>query len=122
MFLTLMAFTSCGGGKYDDVKKTVDKMVKETDKFVSALDKADDAKAVTKAINSYNSVMVKAYEDFNKLEEKYPELGGTAPPEELKDTMAKMEGMAQSLMGASVKLIQYAMDPEVAEAMGKMAF
>jgi len=100
-----------GGGKYDDVKKVNEEFATGVESFVADIEKASSGKEAAKAIDGFTDVMERLAPKMKKLEEKYPEL---------KDAMKRSEEAGQKMMGAMMKLMQYASDPDVQAAQKRM--
>jgi len=122
LLAALLVLTSCGGGKYADVKSAMDGQMKAMDRFSEKIDKAENSEQVVAALDEFGAKMEKFAREFPKLQEKYPELGDKQnPPEELKETMNQMEGVAQRFMGAMMKVAQqYGEDAQVQEKLQQM--
>ncbi|MBN1270836.1 MAG: hypothetical protein JXB26_01065 [Candidatus Aminicenantes bacterium] len=123
-FLTLVVFvfglTACGGGKYADAKKLMEKQVQVFENFVNGLDKAENAEAVAAALNNFSDEMKSMVPQMKAIQEKYPELDNAADediPAELKPLIEKLEKeIMPKFMSAMMKIGQYADDPVVKEA------
>jgi biopolymer transport protein ExbB/TolQ len=119
VFLSMLF--ACGGGKFADARKVIDKWADATNSFVSDLENANDAASTAAAINAYADEMKALAPEMKKMQEKYPEIKDPKnPPEELKEAMAKMEEVMPKMMSAMMKLTQYAQDPAVMEAQKKL--
>ncbi len=118
----LAAFVMSGcGGKYADVKKVSGKFAKATEAYVAELDKADDAKAVAKAINSYADALEKFWPQMQKLSEKYPKLKDhTNPPKGLEASQKEAEAAGKKMAGTFMKIMPYMGDPEVRKAQERL--
>lgn len=118
----LLVLTSCGGGKYADIKSAMNDQARAMEKFSVEIDKAENSKQVVAALDKFGAQMEKFAKQFPKLQEKYPELKDKQnPPEELKETTAQMEGVAQKFMGAMMKVArEYGDDPQVQEKLQQM--
>ncbi len=116
----LVGLVACGGGgEYAEAKEVMEDMIGAFDGFGTAMEKANDAKAVAAALNDFLAKMEDLKPKMDELEKKYPNLKNE-PPEELKDLMPKMDEAGKKMMGAMMKIGQYAADPEVAKAMEKL--
>lgn len=117
MVLFLFGMTVFGGGKYAEVKPFLEKMAASLGKFITDLEKAENADAVAAALDAYTEVMKKLAPKMKVLMEKYPELKDeTKRPEELKPMIKKMEELGMKMMGVAGKIQQFAADPKVMEA------
>lgn len=116
--VAVAGFTACGGGgKYADLKPIAKDMVKATDKFVDAMEKADNASKVAAALTDYSKAMQKLKPAMEKLEEKYPELKNMSdPPPELGEIGTELTASMMKMGGVMMKVMQYADDPEVVKA------
>jgi predicted nuclease with TOPRIM domain len=117
----VVGFVACGGGggggKYADAKKAMGDMFDHMEKLATDLDKAEDAKAVAAALNTFNDAMEKLKPKIQELEKKYPELQDEANlPEELAEYSKKMEEMGPKFATAMMKIMQFADDPDVKAA------
>ena len=103
-------------GKYVDLKRVLNDYITTTETLVESIEKAEGAKEIAKALNSYVEVMLEVMPEMGELEEKYPELDQKLPVEledvldQFQETMAKMEGIFE-------KIIPYAEDGEVLKAL-----
>lgn len=105
------------GDKYSDVKKMNKAYISLVDEYIADLDKADNAKAVTKAMNRFSDGMEDLGPKMQKAYEKHPELKDQSNlPDELRETSKKVEEVAQKLFGSMMKVMPYMMDPEVLKA------
>ena len=119
VFLSMLL--ACGGGKYADAKKVIEKWMGATTDFVADLDNVKDAAGAAAAINAYADTMKALAPEMKKIQEKYPEMKDQKnPPEELKEIVAQMEEVMPKMMSAMMKLTQYAQDPAVQEAQKKL--
>jgi len=106
-----------GGGKYSDLKPLVKKYNQETEKFISAMENADNAKKVAAALTEFSQAMKQLKPKMDKIEEKYPELKGmSGPPPELGEDATKMGELMMKMGSVMMKAMQYADDPEVKKA------
>ena len=123
--LTVVIFMSmmmaCGGGKYADAKKVMEKFIGATNDFVADLEKAEDADSTAAAINAYADDMAALAPEMKKVQEKYPEIKDQSNmPEELTATAKQMEEVMPKMMAAMMKLAKYAQEPAVMEAQKKL--
>ena len=104
-------------GKYSDVKKLNAEFVDIMKSYVADLEKADSAKEMAKAMNSYADRLEKIWPKMQKQAEKYPELkGGGEMPEELKELQKESTEMGMSMAGTFMKIGPYMRDSEVMKA------
>ena len=113
-----MSFLIIGcGGKYSDAKKLNEELLDIMEDFIADLEKADNAKAAAKAINRYADGMEDLLPRMQKISEKYPELKDKSnPPEELKESQKRADGMSKEMAGGMMKLMVYMNDPDVQKA------
>lgn len=111
-----------GGGKYGEVKETLNDQMDAMEDLVAAAAQPDNAKGIIVAMEKMAAAGAAGQEKMAALAEKYPELADQAnPPEELKAEMARMEKIVPEFMGAMMKVIEkYGENPEVQAAMQKM--
>lgn len=120
--LIVLVVVACGGAKYADIKAVMEKIVEANDIMVTSLDKANDAKAVSSAINIYTESIKAEQASFQGMMKKYPELKEAKdPPKELKESVDKLNSMGERLLTAMTKLQTYAEDKDVKAAVKKMA-
>jgi len=124
LFFSVLAFSlmvaGCGG-KYSDAKKLNAEYVELVQVYMEDLDKADNAKAVAKAINRFADGMEGLWPKMQKLSEKYPELKDKKnPPEELQESQKAAQEMGVKMMGSMMKLMPYMNDPEVRKAQKRL--
>jgi hypothetical protein len=120
--LLVVAFVVGGcAGKYADVKKMNTKFAKITEAYVADLDKADDAKGVAKAMNSFADELEVIWPKMQKLSEKYPELKDNKnPPKALEVSQKEAEAVGKKMAGTFMKTMPYMQDPDVRKAQERM--
>jgi len=117
----LFLLNGCGDKKYADVKEVNEDVAKAMATYMAELDKSDNARDVAKAIDHFADEMEAIAPKMKKLAEKYPELKDMSnPPEELRDSQAKVEALGQKFAGSMMKLMPYMNDPEVQKAQERM--
>jgi hypothetical protein len=115
--LILFAGVAYGGGKYEDVKPLIEKMSGAFEKFITDMEKAENADAVVAALDAFAEVMKKLGPKVREITKKYPELKDEKThPEELKPLLKKMDELGKKMFGVLGKLQQFANDPKVKEA------
>ena len=124
LFLCLLAMSlmmiGCGG-KYSDVKKVTEKYIDLSEDYVADIDKADDAKAIAKAMNRFADGMEELWPEMKKISEKYPELKDkNNQPEELKEVRKRAEEVSQRMAKGMMKVFPYIKDPEVQKAQQRL--
>jgi len=108
---------ACGGGKYADAKKVMEKSNKVMEDFLGGMEKAENAKEVAAALTDFTKAMQKITSEMKKLEEKYPELSNRqSPPPELGEIGQKMIELWSKFPSVMMKIQQYSDDPEVQKA------
>ena len=115
----LILFTGVvyGGGKYADIKPFIEKMAVSLEKFITDLEKAENAGAVTAALDAYTNVMKELAPKAKELLKKYPELKDEKThPVQLKPLLKKMDELGKKMFGVLGKIQQFADDPQVKEA------
>ena len=117
--LTLLAGSAVyAGGKYANIKPVIEDMARVFEKFVTGLEKAENADAVAAALDYHSKAMIALAPKMKEIMKKYPELKDEKThPEELKPLLTKMDELAKKMMGAFGKIGQYTKDPKVQEAM-----
>jgi len=105
------------GGKYADVKKVNAEFVSMLEDYVAELEKADSAKDVAAAMNSYADQLEGIMPEMKKLQEKYPELKDQDNiPAELEESMESAMAAGMNMAGTFMKIAPYMEDPEVQKA------
>jgi hypothetical protein len=115
--LILFAGTVYGGGKYAEIKPIIEKMAVSFEKFITGMEKAENADAVVAALDAFSKVMIDLAPKAKDMLKKYPELKDEKThPEELKPLLKKVEELGKKMFGALGKIQQFANDPKVKEA------
>ncbi|MCP3952574.1 MAG: hypothetical protein GY697_10225 [Desulfobacterales bacterium] len=120
VFLVLI-LAACGG-KYSDAIEISEKQLEAMETYTDRLEKADSKETIIAAMNDFGAKMEKIMTKAKGLREKYPELykPGAEMPEEFAEIQKKTEAVVGRMTAASMKTMQYMMDPEVQKAMMKM--
>lgn len=106
-----------GGGKYAEIKPIIEKMVVSFEKFITDMEKADNADAVVAGLDAFTEMIKKLAPKMKEIIKKYPELKDeTTHPEELKPLLKKMDELGKKMFGVMGKIQQFANDPKVKEA------
>ena len=114
--LVAMAF-ACGGGKYAQAKKLINKQIDIITDYADAMEKAETAKDAAEAINAYAAATADLAPEMKTFQEQYPEMKNQAdPPVELKPEMEKLQQVMGRMISASMKAARFMMDPAVQEA------
>jgi len=104
-------------GKYADVGPVMEKMIQANEKYVEALEKAENAEQVAAAINGMTDAMIDMAPAMKAIEEKFPEFKTQEePPAELKPLNDKLMAVMMRMFGVMNKLTEYESDPLVAAA------
>ena len=115
--LIFFAGIVCAGGRYGEVRPIVEKMTVSLEKFITDLQKAENADAVVTALDAYTNVMKELAPKAKELLKKYPELKDEKThPQELKPLLKKMDELGKKMFGVLGKIQQFADDPRVKEA------
>jgi hypothetical protein len=115
--LIVFAGVVYGGGKYAEIKPILEKMAASLEKFVTDMEKAENADAVVAGLDAFTDVMKKLAPEMREILKKYPELKDEKThPEELKPLLKKMDELGKKLFGVMGKIQQFANDPKVKEA------
>jgi len=121
LLILALAFACGKGGKYSDAKAVIDDMVKVTESYIAAMEKAEDADTVATAMNAYAAGMKKLAPRMQEIEKKYPEFKNQdEPPAELAESMEKMGQVMKKMFEVSMKTAKYAEDPKVQAAQKAM--
>jgi hypothetical protein len=113
---------ACGSGKYANAKKVMKKQAEIGIAYVNALESADNASDVAKAINTYTDDMEKLIPDIKKMMKDLPEIQDPQSiPQELEEESAQVTEASAKIETASKKLFQYITTPEVQKALERMS-
>ncbi len=97
LFPLLVFGTSCKK-RYNDINEALGELIKMQETYINAIQNAKSADDVAKAINNYADSFTQLRPKIESFEGKYPELKESKePPEELKDSFAKLEQSAMKL-------------------------
>jgi hypothetical protein len=115
----VLCLLSCSGGKYADAKSAINDQTAATEKFVAAVEKADNGKAVAAAMNQYSKQLSNMLAQSKKLKAKYAGVNLQTAPE-LKAENERAQQVAMQFAGAFMKVnLKYGGDPDVRAAMAK---
>ena len=119
--LALFALAACGG-KYSDAIELSENQLEAMQTYADDLEKADSADSVIAAMNTFAAKMEKLMPQAKALRDKYPELyrPDGKLPDEFADLQKKTEAVVSRMSAASMKTIQYMMQPGVQQAMMRM--
>jgi len=120
VLLAAIVVSGCGG-KYGDVKKLQGEFGEATEAYVADLEKADDAKSVAKAMNSFADEMEVLWPKMRAISEKYPELEDQEnPPKELEASQAEAEAAGKKMAGTFMKIMPHMTNAEVRDAQERL--
>ena len=119
--LAIVLLAACGG-KYSDAIELSEKQLKFMETYADDLEKADSAETLIAAMDDFSDRMEKLKPKAQALREKYPELyqPDGKLPEEFAELQKKTEAVVTRMTAASMKTMQYMMDPKVQKAMMRM--
>lgn len=119
--LVIFILAACGG-KYADAIDLSEKQLDAMEAYTDRLEKADSKEAMIAAMKDFGTKMEKLSAKTEGLREKYPELyqPGAELPDEFKEISKKTEAVVTRMSAASMKTMEYMMDPEVQKAMMQM--
>ncbi len=122
VFVAMIIFIGCGGGKYDDAIEINKDFIKITEEYTQELEKAESGKAVAKAMENYTAKFAKLAPKMQKIKEKYPDIKNDKDvPAEFREMEEKAQQAGIQLAGSFMKIMKYMTDPDVMEAQKKMA-
>lgn len=110
----------CGSSPADDAADVIKQQADVMQAFVDALEKADSAQDVAKAIDTYTAGMQKLVPKIKQFSEKYPEYKEGKVPKELEKEGQRLEELSARMPAAMMKTASYMMDPAVQKAMENM--
>lgn len=116
----IVGFVACGGGggQFSSEKKVMEKGAKIMEDFLNSMEKADNAKGVAAALNTFADEMEIIKPQMEELQNKYPDLDDV--PEELAPVAKKYEELGMRMMSAMGKIMQYSDDPDVQAAQERL--
>ena len=115
--LVLWAGVIYGGGKYAEIKPLIEKMAVSFEKFITGMEKAENADDVVAELDALTEVMKKLAPKMREIVKKYPELKDERThPQELKPLLKNMDELGKKLFGVMGKIQQFANEPHVKEA------
>jgi len=119
--LAIFILAACGG-KYADAIDLSEKQLDAMEAYADRLEKADSKETMIAAMKDFGAKMEKLSAKAEGLREKYPELyqPDAELPDEFKEISKKTEAVFARVSAASMKTMQYMMDPEVQKAMMQM--
>ncbi len=119
--LILLFGVGCKGGKYSDINDALNDLIKMQETYVTAIQNAQNAGDVAKAIERYADNFIKLKPRIESFEKKYPELKlSKEPPEELKENFDRLQKSAEKLATASMSMLKYLESPEVQKAIERL--
>jgi hypothetical protein len=118
--LLLFGLAVYGGGVYSEFKLLMEKVVLSLEKFITGLEKAENADDVIAALDNYTNDILPLAPKMKELIKKHPELkelqDENTCPEELRPVMEKIDKLGKRMVGGLAKIQQYANDPKVKAA------
>ena len=110
-------------GRYDDLKEYLEDLIAANEEYLQAVERAGSATEMVKAINEMTDKSADLAKRAEKIKKQYPNLTEISknPPPELKGEYARLNALAERLLGITGKMMKYMMDPVVMEATQKMA-
>ena len=121
IILAMSIGAACKSGKYSDINSALDDLIAIQDSYITAIQGAQNAGDVAKAINSYADSFIKLKPRIESFEQKYPELKQSKePPAELQDAFKRLEKSAEKLATASMSMLKYLEAPEVQQAIERL--
>ena len=116
--LFIFNLAGCGSSQYSDVEAVMNAQAKAMEKYVGAMEAADNAQDVVDALNGFTSDMKDLIPKMKNMKSKYPEITDVGEmPDELKDASEEMANLSGKLQEAMMKIMQYMQDPGVQKAM-----
>lgn len=115
IILLTFSIIGCSGGKYGDVKKVINKIIKARETVIKDLKKASNAKDVAKAITELADSFSEMKLEFMGFEDKYPELNNEIP-EDLAALRDEMLLSGEKMQSVDDIIEKYEDDPEVEKA------
>ena len=118
----MVVLTACGGGKYSDLIEVSNQFADATEKYIGAMEKADDASAVAGATDAYAAKIEKIAPRMREMADKYPELKDRSKvPEELKESRQRDDALGEKMAAAMMKgMMTYRKDPQVRKAQQRL--
>ncbi len=117
IMMALLTVSCAKKDKYALAREVILKQVAILEDYVEAMEKADSAPAVAKAINAYSAAQAKLGPAIKEVQEKFPEMKQEEePPVELKPEMDKLNEVMNKMYETMAKGAQFMNDPEVMEA------
>ena len=119
--LAIFALAACGG-KYSDAIELSEKQLDAMEAYADSLESADSKETIIAAMKDFGARMEKLSAEAQSLRGKYPELyqPGAELPGDFAEIQKKTEAVVARMSAASMKTMQYMMDPEVQKAMMQM--
>lgn len=110
-------------GRYDDLKQYLGDLIATNEEYLQSIERADNVNEMVKAINEMTEKSADLAKRAEKIKKQYPNLTEISknPPPELKGEYARLNALAERLLGITGKIMKYMMDPAVMEATQKMA-
>jgi gas vesicle protein len=114
-----LVLLSANPGDYTDVKNLFSKQATLMQNYINACANVKEAKDVVAIFDNLKEGFKELMPDIKALVDKYGDLEKLfedETPEELKADLDKMKDLTQKMMTESMKLSQYAQDPDVVKS------
>lgn len=116
-----MWLAGCGGGGVAEARRLQQEQIRSVEKYLAALDRADNAKAVASAIDAYADDVERLAPRMKRLLEKHPEWKqADRRPKELQAEDERAKAAFSKMAGAMFKAMPYMGDPEVRTAQERL--
>lgn len=110
----------CGGG-VAEARRLQQQQGRAVERYLAALDKADNAREVAAAINGFAADMERIAPRMKRLMDKHPEWKDPARrPRELKVEDERARDAAAKMAGTLFRIMPYMGDPEVRKAQERL--
>lgn len=109
MVVAISMFMGCGsGGKYSDAIEINTQFADAMEDYIGDLESADNADAVSKAIDAFATKVDKIAPRMKQLIKKYPELKNQENiPEALKESQKRATELGQRMAGSFMKTMKH---------------
>lgn len=109
------------GEKYGDAIDVREDFINLMSRYIDDIDRAENAKAVASAMNSYAEGVEALAPEIRKINKKYPELRDPAnQPEKFKKATKEQEDVMSQFGATFMKTMPYMKDPDVRQAQERM--
>ena len=118
--ILLLLAVGCGE-KYGDAIEVRKDFIDLMSDYIAALDRAENAKAVASAMNSYAEGVEALAPEIRKINKKYPELRDPAnQPEKFKKATKEQQDVMSQFGSTFMKTMPYMKNPDVRQAQERM--